>query len=121
MLRLSITLAPPTHPTPLTTILIHYLLSVTICVISATGERALIRLVLITTQLYQIQADFTDALLLFKLYYLKILHVFMTASWKHFTVTTFSKFISCYNKCVKKMLGFANFAKCDSMSGIFIK
>jgi len=36
---------------------------------------------------------------------------------KHFAVTAFNKFISCYNQCVK-MFGFAKYG---SMSGIFIK
>jgi len=40
------------------------------------------------------------------------------ALWSRFTVGSFNKFRSCYNKCVKKLFGYAKY---DSMSGILIK
>ena len=40
------------------------------------------------------------------------------ALWKNFSATIFSKFRSCYNKCIKKFFGYAKY---DSMSGILMK
>ena len=37
---------------------------------------------------------------------------------KNFSATVFSKFRSCYNKCIKKFFGYAKY---DNMSGILMK
>jgi len=39
------------------------------------------------------------------------------ALWKYYTVTAFSKFKATYNKCIKKLFGYA---RIDSMSGIVL-
>jgi len=38
--------------------------------------------------------------------------------WEHFTVTTYNKFRSCYNKCIKKFFGYS---RLDSMSGVLMQ
>jgi len=40
------------------------------------------------------------------------------ALWKYYSVTAFRIFRAAYNKCVKKLFGYAI---CDSMSGILIE
>jgi len=40
------------------------------------------------------------------------------ALWKYHSVTAFRKFGAAYNKCIKKLFGYA---RCDSMSGILIE
>jgi len=40
------------------------------------------------------------------------------ALWKYYFVTAFNKFRAAYNKCIKKLFGYA---RCDSMSGIFLE
>jgi len=37
--------------------------------------------------------------------------------WKYYSVTAFSKFKAAYNKCIKKLFGYA---RRDSMSGILL-
>jgi len=39
------------------------------------------------------------------------------ALWKYYSVTAFNKFRAAYNKCIKKLFGYA---RCDSMSDIFL-
>jgi len=38
--------------------------------------------------------------------------------WKYYSVTAFIKFSAAYNKCIKKLFGYA---RRDSMSGIFLQ
>jgi len=38
--------------------------------------------------------------------------------WENFTVTSFNKFRSCYNKCIKKFFGYS---RLDSMSGVLMQ
>jgi len=44
--------------------------------------------------------------------------IYNVALWKYYTVTAFSKFRAAYNKCIKKLFGYA---RRDSMSGIFLE
>jgi len=38
--------------------------------------------------------------------------------WEYFTITTFNKFRSCYNKCIKKFFGYN---RLDSMSSVLMQ
>ena len=40
------------------------------------------------------------------------------ALWKYYSVSAFSKFRAAYNKCIKKLFGYA---RSDSMSGILLE
>ena len=40
------------------------------------------------------------------------------ALWKYYSVTAFNQFRAAYNNCIKKLFGYA---RCDSMSGIFLE
>jgi len=52
------------------------------------------------------------------LLYLHCLCVHDVALWKYYLVTAFDKFRAAYNKCIKKLFGYA---RSDSMSGIFLE
>ena len=40
------------------------------------------------------------------------------ALWKYYSVSAFNKFRAAYNKCIKKLFGYA---RSESMSGIFLE
>jgi len=40
------------------------------------------------------------------------------ALWRYYSVTAFNKFRAAYNKCIKKLFGYA---RSDSISGIFLE
>jgi len=44
--------------------------------------------------------------------------VYDAALWRYFSATTYSKFKSAYNKCIKKMCGYT---RRDSMTGVFLE